>query len=151
MNTMIIDSIEHIYDYAPIVPGMIDGLNYYESVKNLAPGRYTDGRFIVILQKGVTKEIHASDFEAHIQYIDIQIVTLKAEKLIWADIAALQETVPYDFQKDVAFYTGKGTDCIVHEGMFYIAFPHDGHTCCGDIGSCHTDFKKACIKIPCTD
>ena len=55
----------------------------------------------------------------------------------WADRAVLSESVPYDADKDIAFFHGSGVAFDLRPGMFYAVFPHDAHK-----PSCHVGGER---------
>ncbi|WP_411675883.1 YhcH/YjgK/YiaL family protein [Caproicibacter sp.] len=121
---------------------------FYRSSSALAPGRYelNHGVFALV-QEGVTTPEEQGDFEVHRKYTDLQIVTEGSEWLVWSDTAALTQKIPYDSQRDAAFFSGEGTSIPVRAGMCYVMTPSDGHkACCHRNGPLH--YRKLVIKIP---
>ncbi len=145
---MIIDHIENIADYAPLLPGLTHGMNKIRSLTEPIPGRYTfDGGFFIV-QKGTTHPIDEGSFESHRKYIDVQIILEGSEELAWEDIRNLNVIIPYDEQKDVQRLTGRHEHVIkITERMFYAVFPQDGHQAVS-----HTKevqhFTKIVMKLP---
>lgn len=146
---MIVDKLSNIHLYKQLLNHFDSGLNAIESqMEKLEVGRYEfEGGFFLV-QKGETKPMSEGHYEAHKKYVDIQIVMKGSEEVAWADIADLTEVVPYDAQKD-ALYLDGNTDqnIMISEGMFYIAFPHDGHRPVRHTERCQA-FTKIVLKLP---
>ena len=68
------------------------------------------------------------------------------ETVYYADIESMKEAVPYDEAKDIAFYEAGGQPARIEEGMFYAAFPHDGHMPCRDLDGTQ-NYRKIVLKI----
>ncbi|KIR01447.1 hypothetical protein P261_00261 [Lachnospiraceae bacterium TWA4] len=86
----------------------------------------------------------------HIEkYMDVQIVLEGCEEMAWAPLSELKEAIPYDELKDAARYDGERTHhMLITEGMFYVAFPEDGHKAISHIDTPHT-YKKCVMKVEC--
>jgi len=69
------------------------------------------------------------DYEAHRQYIDIQVVARGIDKLMVTDVSALEQTVEYNADKDVAFYKSNDNQActILRPGSIVILYPKDAH------------------------
>lgn len=146
---MILDKLSHINIYKDLVKNLDKGLAALEGQKdNLEVGRYEfEGGFFMI-QKGDTKPMEEGNFEAHRKYVDLQIVLEGSEEIAWAEIGDLEEAAPYNEQKDAVYFSGPEKNHIqVDAGMFYIAFPHDGHKA---IRHLQTPFSytKVVMKLP---
>lgn len=101
-----------------------------------------------MIQKGITRPILDGTFEAHRRYIDVQILVEGSEEVAWEDIRKLETVIPYDAQKDAQRLTGSRDHVVkITKGMFYAAFPHDGHQ-----PVAHTEeaqaFTKIVMKLP---
>ena len=146
---MIIDSMNNIGIYRPILKGLDTGL---EAVKALgehpAVGKYFfDGGYFMV-QEGQTKALEDGDFEAHRKFIDVQIILEGSEMVGWSDIAGLKESVPYDEAKDKIMYAGEASQCNeICAGMFWAAFPADGHKACRHAAE-PTAYRKIVMKLP---
>lgn len=84
--------------------------------------------------------------ETHKKYIDIQLPLLGVEKIGWKAGSELQEeSVPYDEEKDIAFYIDRPTAFTkIYPGQFAIYFPEDGHA----PGIGQGNIRKIVIKVP---
>lgn len=145
---MIIDKLDNILEYESLLQGIKNGMQAIKALKSYDVGRYEfDGGFYMI-QKGMTRPISEGTFEAHRKYIDVQIVIEGAEEVAWNSLDDLSECVPYNAEKDNARYQGSHDHVMkITAGMFYAAFPKDGHQ-----PVCHTIepmiFTKIVMKLP---
>ncbi len=125
---MIVDKIDNILFYKPMVNNLEAGINAINEVDNLEEGKYTFEGGYFMIQKGHTKPMEEGTFEAHRKYVDVQIVIEGSEEIAWADISELNTVNEYDSIKDAERLDGdKSHNMLISKGMFYIAFPHDGH------------------------
>lgn len=69
-------------------------------------------------------------FEAHKKYIDIQITLSGDEWYGYNCVGNLKEEIPYDADKDAAFYFGEGEYFQIPEGHFAMFMPGDAHNPC---------------------
>lgn len=140
---MIIDSIENIFMYEPILKNLRSGVEAVNALRDREPGRYEfDGGYFMV-QKGQTRPMTEGTFEAHRKYVDVQIVLEGSEEIAWNDIDSLSMAVPYDSEKDAQRYSGSfDHTMVISEGMFYVAFPHDGHKAVS-----HTDTPREYTKV----
>ena len=145
---MVIDKIENILFYKPMIPALEAGIAAVKAIEKLEPGKYRfDGGYFNI-QKGETKPMNEGTFEAHRRYIDVQILAKGCEEVAWADVGDLKTVIPYDREKDAERLSGDTKNHIrVDQGMFYIAFPHDGHKPVSHTDEPHS-FTKIIMKIP---
>ncbi len=147
---MIVDKTDQVLEYEPLLPGIKNGMAAVRALTAYEVGRYEfDGGYFMI-QKGNTLPIEECTFEAHRKYIDVQIIVEGAEEVAWQNLADLKECVPYSSEHDNARYTGADDHVIkVTAGMFYAAFPRDGHK-----PVVHTKeqmtFTKVVMKLPVT-
>lgn len=125
---MIIDKFSNIRFYSCMLHNLENGLQAVEALRDPQVGRYEfEGGFFMV-QKGETKPMAEGTFEAHRNYVDVQIVLEGSEEIAWADLDDLKEEGSYDAEKDKAAYTGAEENVMkISAGMCYIAFPHDGH------------------------
>ena len=146
---MILDSLENAEKYATLHKHFSKAFNYINSLdfNTIEPGKYEiDGNEIhasVSLKDGVT----AADakFEAHNNYIDIQVCPSGSETLGWKPRSKCTEVkTEYNPEKDVIFYDDKpDTYFQLTEGQFAIFYPEDVHAPMIGEGP----IKKLVIKI----
>ena len=148
---MIIDKLENIQFYAPILPNLKEGIKAISDLKKkgaFAPGRYDfEGGFFKV-ENGATKSFEEGTYEAHKKYIDVQIIEDGSEEIAWDTLESLTETVPYDEEKDAARYTGNFSHQMkITKGMFWAAFPWDGHRP-GAHSKEEQQYTKIILKLP---
>lgn len=146
---MIIDSFENIRQYEAVLPDLQKGLEAIRNADQLPVGNYPfeGGRFMI--QEGTTKSISQGDFESHRKFIDVQIILSGCEEIAWQDVKNLTVTKPYDPEKDAAKYAGdKSHHILVSAGMFWAAFPRDGHRAVVHTGDVPHTYRKIVMKLP---
>ena len=148
---MIIDRMENIHYYAPLLPNLEKGLEAISNLKKkgeFAPGRYDfDGGFFKV-ENGSTKAFDEGTYEAHKKYIDVQIIEEGSEEIAWDTLEELTESISYNEEKDAARYTGDFAHQIkITKGMFWAAFPWDGHRP-GAHSKEEQNYTKIILKLP---
>ncbi len=145
---MIIDKFDNIRFYSGLLHNLESGLEAVAALRIPEVGRYEfDGGYFMV-QKGSTKPLAEGTFEAHRKYVDIQIILEGSEEVAWQDITDLTTATEYNQEKDAERLNGSFEHVMkISEGMFYIAFPHDGHKPVS-----HTEvpqtFTKIVMKLP---
>ena len=129
---MIFDSIARVALYKPIGPRIASALSFIERIdtSEFTPGEVEiQGRDIfAVFHEYTTEPVEGREYEAHREYIDIQYLLAGEEVIRVTDLARLTEAVPYDQERDIAFYhTVPGNDLLLRQGEFTILFPHDAH------------------------
>lgn len=130
---MILDTIDKLESYSFLSPLMDKVLDFFHNtdLTSLMPGKIVlqgDDLFVnVNRQDAQTRE--QVPIEAHKEYIDIQVPISSDEEMGYIAAAFLPEpSVPYNNEKDVAFYPGLcNTYLNVRKGMFVVFFPGEGH------------------------
>lgn len=130
---MILDTLDRLESYGYISPLMDKVLDFFRNtdLSTLKPGRISlqgDDLFVnVNHQDAQTRE--QVPIEAHRAYIDIQVPISSDEDMGFIAAANMPEpSVPYNSDKDVAFYPGLcDTYLNVRKGMFTVFFPGEGH------------------------
>ena len=84
-------------------------------------------------------------YERHERYVDIQLPMTGRESYGWKSFGRLGvEKIPYDKEKDIAFYEDEVERVFTLEpGDFAVFFPEDGHAPCIDCGT----LRKAVVKV----
>ncbi len=130
---MILDTLSNSDRYLSLHPGFAKAFEFIHS-KDLAAlevGKYQiDGDLLhasVSLKDGVNTE--DAKFEAHNNYIDIQVCPSGSEKIGWKPRKDCKEAKgEYNAEKDVIFYADKPqTYFDLSAGEFAIFFPEDVH------------------------
>lgn len=145
---MIIDKLDNIMMYEPLLKNLAAGMKAVEELESLELGKYFFEGGYLMVQKGETKPMEEGTFEAHREYIDVQMIMEGSEEIAWADIKDLEVQTPYDPEKDAERFNGdRKHHILVTKGMFYAAFPHDGHKPVS-----HTEkqqqYTKIVMKLP---
>ncbi|MCL2512703.1 MAG: YhcH/YjgK/YiaL family protein [Oscillospiraceae bacterium] len=151
---MVIDKYENLKMYLPLAKGLDTALEYLESVrgKELEAGRHEidGGNVFVMIQDYVTKPEEGAFFEAHRQYIDLQLMVKGRELMNWAPLCEIKDKeVSEEFSKggDIAFYNGETKLAIQQfEDYFVLFFPDDAHMPCLQLGE-PEKVLKIVIKI----
>lgn len=146
---MIVDAIKNIMFYEKMAPNLAAGV---AKMNELGPdaevGRYEFEGGYLLVQVGETKPMEEGTFEAHRKYIDVQILLEGSEEMAWAPTDELTTAIEYNPEKDAERLDGpKEHTMKISAGMFYIAYPADGHKPIS-----HTtekqSYKKIVMKLP---
>lgn len=145
---MIVDKLDNIFLYEPLVNNLKNGIEAVRALADYEVGRYDfDGGYFMV-QKGSTKPLQEGTFEAHRKYVDVQILVEGSEEVAWQDITDLTTAIDYNPEKDAERLSGTYDHVIkISEGMFYIAFPHDGHKPVSHTAE-QQSFTKIVMKLP---
>ncbi len=95
-----------------------------------APGKHEISEtFFFMVQEYETHPREDARFETHEKYIDIQLIVSGEEDLFAADVGRFEEEVPYDGEKDIAFWKPINKAQIVHltPGGYVVLYPNDAH------------------------
>ncbi len=146
---MIYAHISDAKNYSGLGDAMAWALSQLASprIKELPVGK-TDlipGKAWFSIQEPETKPSGEVPYEAHREFVDVQM-TLKGEELIgYAPVVRLAQTSDYDEDEDIQYFEGKGTllDCCC--GMFAIFFPEDAHQPC--VAKNPGRVRKVVVKI----
>ncbi len=145
---MIIDSIAYLEDYKAVLPYLEEGLAAVKKNGTDQIGKFPFEHGFYMIQEGKTKPLSEGDFESHQKYIDLQIILEGSEEVAWHDVRDLKVTIPYDEAGDKQKLSGdREHHMLISKGMFWAAFPWDGHR-----PVCHTDephtYRKIVMKLP---
>lgn len=129
---MVFDTISNRSIYAGLGPRIEAALEYLAGLSSAGFSERReelDGTSLFALFQPVTTESAEGRFyEAHRSYIDIQFVLSGNEVIRVSKVTGLEETSPYESDRDIAFYrTTPGTDVRLGPGDFVILYPHDAH------------------------
>lgn len=147
---MILDKLENADLYYDSVPRLEQFMRFFDNndFEAFAAGKVkldADDLFVNILDiKG--KDEKSLPFEAHKDYIDIQIPLTGDEMMGWKAVEDCQNvTSEYDEGKDVELYKEKATAMInVPVGHFVVFFPSDAHQ--PGIAPKGVEFRKLIVK-----
>lgn len=143
---MLIEMVSRMGRYTEQIAHLEAGLACLEQHRCDAPGRFEFTGGFVLIQKGVTHSAAEGDYEAHRNYLDVQVLLEGAETVVWASAGTLKQTEEYDAAKDKGMYTGEGSLVEIRPGMCYLCWPDDAHKACCHI-SHSTPYRKAVIKL----
>lgn len=128
---MIFDKISNAHLYEGMGEVYKKAFDYIKNTdfSKVELGRYElDGKNLyVMIQEYTAKSIADYKIEAHKNYVDIQFIFKGNERMGYAPLNTLTEKVPYNAEKDIAFYSGNVEWITVSEGMFGLFFPDDAH------------------------
>lgn len=130
---MIIDTLENAEKYFKLHPLFEKAFAYInaQNFETIETGKYEiDERNLhasVSLKNGLQKE--EAKFEAHNNYIDIQVCPVGAEQIGWKPRSkCVDPKEAYNVEKDVLFYNDlPDTYFQLHQNQFAIFFPQDVH------------------------
>jgi len=149
---MIVDRIENANLYAALNDRFTKAFEILTDSTLLGKqdGRYAvDGNdLFYIVQHYTTRPMEKDKLEAHIKYIDIQVVLEGEELIAYAPIEGLAVVQPYSEDKDIAFYHApdKISRVTLRPGLFCILFPQDGHIPCCQLNG-PSNVHKVVIKV----
>lgn len=87
-----------------------------------------DGEHLfALIQEYTPKPPELCKFEAHRRYWDVQYVARGEERMGWVNLAEVTVSEPHSQERDVAFFTGRGSFFRVPAGSFAIFGPQDVH------------------------
>jgi biofilm protein TabA len=146
---LILDTLNNADKYASLHPRFAKAFEFIrqQNLDSIEPGKYpidgTDLHASVSLKPGYNRS--EAKFEAHNNYIDIQVCPQGTEEMGWrARASCVEEKEPYNAEKDVVFYKDKpDTYFNLKAGQFVIFYPEDVHA--PMIGS--GDIKKLVVKV----
>ncbi|WP_374165789.1 YhcH/YjgK/YiaL family protein [Arcticibacter sp. MXS-1] len=130
---MIIDSLENAEKYFSVHKSFVKAFEYLkgQDLNALEVGK------TVIEEGSLTSAVSAKEgvavadakFEAHNNFIDIQVCIAGKEKMGWSTRSAVKDPVAeYNAEKDVIFYKDEpGMYFELQPGQFAIFFPEDVH------------------------
>lgn len=147
---MIVDTIENLSNYVQIPKDVVGFLQNLDS--DVALGRYelSNGNYVNI-ETYQTKQLPEAKYEAHKNFIDIQMLLSGEEKIYIINFAGLTEFQPYNPEKDIVFFSDPiYSDYVTLDGRnFVMIYPHEAHApqCSLDTKNCEVKKVVAKIKI----
>lgn len=148
-KSMIHDTLNNSARYETLHPRFKTAFDFLRNTdfSNLPAGKIDIDGDAVFASLNITNGIqpNESKIETHQKYIDIQMPLAVTETMGWISAKSLKNiAIPYDEEKDIAFYNEKATSYInVNPHEFAVFFPEDGHQPC--IGS--GEMRKVIIKV----
>jgi YhcH/YjgK/YiaL family protein len=150
---MIFDTLQNAKQYFPLGQSYEMAFAFItRAVKEDLPiGKYElDGDSVyAMVQEYNTKEEADARFEGHQKYIDLQYILSGTEVMQAINLANATVEIPYDVEKDLAFYQNaeNATTAILSAQAFAIFFPHDIHRPGMALNNIPSRVKKIVVKI----
>ena len=144
---MIVTEIENLQQYYGVSPALEKITAYLKKNANPELGKHDlgDGDYVNVMEYE-TKESNGV-FEAHRQYLDVQILLEGEEKIFVQAFAEGTQKTEYDQVKDCQlFFAEIGQEVYLKKGIAAIFFPHDLHRPSVKIKEAK-QVKKAVFKI----
>ena len=147
---MIIDRVEYYncYPYGSVWNTAFEFLDSITSGAEEKKYEIQGDDIYAVIASYKTKEPHK--FEAHREYVDIQCLLEGQEIIESTALNGLTVDMPYDQEKDVAFYVKTDSRKIISHlmpGIFIAFFPHDAHMPGVAIRNSPAIVKKVVVKI----
>jgi YhcH/YjgK/YiaL family protein len=112
--------------------------------------RQIDGNDIfAVFSEYTTKPLRDGRFEAHREYIDIQILSEGTEYIYFAPCSELEDPGEYNAENDCRMFGDAATDsgrALLKEGVFSVFFPEDAHMP-GQVVKTPAKVNKTVIKV----
>ena len=145
---MIIDLIANLSKYVQISAKIADFLANLDVDTQVGRYELGDGNYVNV-ETYQTKLINEAKFEAHKDYIDIQMLLSGEEKIFFHSIDGLIEIAPYNKEKDITFYSADivGDYVTLNGKNFVLIYPHEAHApqCC--VEGSPKEVKKVVAKL----
>jgi len=147
---MITNKLQNINNYKGLskyIDTVIDYIIEYDLNKIDFGKHIINDDIFFIKSKYTTKSKKDSFYEAHLKYIDFQVI-LEGEELIYgSDVENLTETTKYSSENEAAFYKGKYQWCILGTKNTFAIFNFDDGHMPGVTNKDSSDIVKVVFKI----
>ena len=115
-----------------------------------ACGRYDFGEGCYVNVMDSQTKTALALMEAHEKYVDVQCLLKGEEKILYTGKASLAVAVPYNVEKDVAFFDFTDAETVCYcEGEGIVLYPSEAHLPCRAVGE-EITVKKAVLKVAVT-
>ena len=103
-----------------------------EDLKTIPAGKteLIPGKAWYSIDEPTTRPRDLVPFEAHREFIDIQMTISGDERIGCAHISRVVPAGAYDEERDIQFFRGDGLTLDCRKGMFAVFFPEDAHQPC---------------------
>ena len=103
-----------------------------DDLKSLPAGKteLIPGKAWYSIDEPTTRPREQVPFEAHREFIDIQMTLSGDERIGCAPLRRVVPTGTYDEEKDIQFFRGEGMTLDCRQGMFAVFFSEDAHQPC---------------------
>jgi len=149
---VIIDQLKNWRRYA----GLAQLKPAFEFIERHSPGEdLPDGRteidgerLFALVQTYEPKPAAEGEFEAHQRYADVQYIAAGAEMIGYAPTWTLKAKIPYNPEKDIAYYAQPQpyTPLAMPAGTFAVFYPEDAHMPCCRLDS-DAQVRKIVVKV----
>ena len=145
---MIICKLNDLKKYSKMNKGFlkVDEFIHNSDLQALDCGRYDlgDDEYLNLVS-GKAMENNGV-MEAHRDYVDVQLLVVGKEKLLFSNVDECKATMDYNSVDDYILYTNSNAfEISMEEGYCVVLFPEDAHKMYVEIGN--SDSKKAIFKI----
>ena len=145
---MIIDKLENISKYKEVPVFAVEFIKNLTT--NINEGRYDfPEQNFANVESYNSKNIEDAKFEAHRNYIDIQLLLSGRERIYYTGGEGLVEKAPYDSSRDIVFFNDsvKNSDYLTLDGTnFALIYPHEAHAPQVSVETSE-NVKKVVVKI----
>ncbi len=145
---MIIDKLENISKYKEVPVFAVEFIKNLTT--NINEGRYDfPEQNFANVESYNSKNIEDAKFEAHRNYIDIQLLLSGRERIYYTGVEGLVEKAPYDSSRDIVFFNDsvKNSDYLTLDGTnFALIYPHEAHAPQVSVETSE-NVKKVVVKI----
>lgn len=129
---MIIDRLSncHLYSENDLIREAFTFLNSLQKFPEEGKISLKGDNLFANIDKYSTKPASDCRFEAHQRFIDIQMLFSGQEIIYWHPSSELKENIPYDTERDVAFFELPplvAGQAIISPGIFMLLYPEDAH------------------------
>jgi biofilm protein TabA len=147
---MIYAHIDDAKNYSGLGEAMVWALNQLArpDLKDLPVGKtvLTPGKAWFSIEELETKPAAEVPFEAHREFVDVQMTLQGDERIGCAPVSRLVPAGIYNADEDIQYFRGEGLILDCTRGMFAVFFPGDGHQPCTSPSGSGT-IKKIVVKI----
>lgn len=145
---MVILQREELGQYNAYIGAVVSTFCQMYNVLTIPAGRYDleDGCYVNVDDYDTRENLR---YEAHRKFVDVQLMVSGEETILCAPICHGNVIVPYDSNKDVAFYDasmGPYCELLLTEGMAAVFHPWDMHAPCNYSQVRHN--RKLVFKFP---
>ena len=151
---MIFDSLKNLSKYNIFTDDAAEKISKFiaNADMNLPIGKNEiDGdKLFASVQSYTTRDLDASVYEVHHEYVDIQLILAGEESIYYTTDEKVEETKAYAAEGDCALYAFKketATMLNLQVGDFAIFLPYELHMPCVDSVNGKKEIRKIVVKI----
>ncbi|MBQ9789188.1 MAG: YhcH/YjgK/YiaL family protein [Lentisphaeria bacterium] len=151
---MIFDSLKNFAKYSVFTDDATKKISEFiaKADLNLPIGRNEiDGdKLFASVQSYTTRDLSASVYEVHHEYVDIQLILAGEESIYYTTDEKVEETKAYAAEGDCALYAFKketATMLNLQVGDFAVFLPYELHMPCVDSVNGKKEIRKIVVKI----